>query len=79
MNANLKNIGGDVSLATTAVGNTFSEDTNARTAPVQNYQINNAGTFATSNTTVQNVGGGVSVSATAIGNNAQIVHYSTSP
>src|SRR5690242_7998691 len=57
MNANLKNIGGDVSLATTAVGNTFSEDTNAPNAPVQNYQINNSGTFATSNTNIQKVGG----------------------
>jgi len=79
MNANLKNIGGDVSLATTAVANTFSEDSNAANAAVQNYQVNKAGTFATSNTTITNAGGDVSVSATAIGNNAQIVHYSTTP
>lgn len=79
MNANLKNIGGDVSLATTAVANTFSEDSNAANAAVQNYQVNKAGTFATSNTTITNAGGDVSLSATAIGNNAQIVHYSTTP
>jgi len=79
MTANLKDIGGNVSLATTAVGNTFSEDSNAANASVQNYQVNKAGTFATSNTTITNATGDVSVSSTAIGNNAQIVHYSTAP
>ena len=70
------NIGGDVSVASTAVGNAFEEDTNALNAPIQTHQINASSVNANVNAHVTNVGGTVSVTSAAIGNNAQIVHYS---
>jgi hypothetical protein len=64
-----------VTLGATSVGNSFSEDTNAATMPVQNIQTNNSNIAATVNSQVYNVNGNVSVNSSAIGNNAQIVHY----
>ena len=75
LNANVSNIGNDVTLGATSVGNSFSEDTNAATMPVQNQQTNNSNIAATVNSTVYNVNGNVSVNSSAIGNNAQIIHY----
>ena len=75
LNANVANIGNDVTLGATSIGNNFSEDTNAATMPVQNIQTNNANIAATVNSTIYNVNGAVSVNSSAIGNNAQIVHY----
>jgi hypothetical protein len=75
LNASVSNVGSDVTLGATSIGNNFSEDTNAATMPVQNIQTNNANIAATVNSTVYNVNGTVSVNSSAIGNNAQIVHY----
>jgi hypothetical protein len=75
LNANVANVGSDVTLGATSIGNSFSEDTNAATMPVQNIQTNNSSVAATVNSTVYNVNGTVSVNSSAIGNNAQIVHY----
>jgi hypothetical protein len=75
LNASVSNVGSDVTLGATSIGNNFSEDTNAATMPVQNIQTNNANIAATVNSTVYNVNGNVSVNSSAIGNNAQIVHY----
>ena len=75
VNANVSNIGNDVALGATSVGNNFSEDTNAATMPVQNYADNNSNIAATVISTVTNVNGNVTINSSAIGNNAQIVHY----
>lgn len=77
LNASIGNVKGDVSLASSALGNTFSEDTNAPNAPVETYQINAAANYSALNATVANVGGSVVTTSAAIGNNAQIVHYGT--
>ncbi len=69
------NVVGDVAIAGSSVGNTYSEDTNATNMSVASSQINKSNVFSTTNATVNNVGGSVSVSSTAIGNNAQIIHY----
>ena len=75
LNAKVVNAGDDTTLASQAVGNSFSMDTNAAYMPVQNQQLNNAATASTVNSTVKNVNGNVTVNSTAIGNNAQIVQY----
>jgi hypothetical protein len=77
LHANVSNTNNDVSLATTAVSNTFEEDTNAPYGNVANYQINHAAVNASTTSTTTNIGGNVSASATAIGNTGQIIHYST--
>jgi hypothetical protein len=73
--ANVNNIGGDVSIASTAFGNTFSEDTNALSAPTQIRQANTSNVFSTATANVANVGGTVAVTSSAVGNHAQVVHY----
>jgi hypothetical protein len=78
-NANLRNVGGDVSLAAGAVANTFSADSNALTMPINNTQYNASAVNAVTNVGVQNVGGSVGVSSVSMGNNAQVIHYSTDP
>ena len=75
LNANVGTVNGSVSLASQAIGNSFSEDTNAANMPVQNYQTNNANIASTVNSKVTNINGTVSVNSTAVGNNAQIVQY----
>ncbi|HEX2590866.1 MAG TPA: hypothetical protein VHL34_05200 [Rhizomicrobium sp.] len=77
LNATAQNIGGDFQSVAVAMGNNFAEDTNAPNAPVQNYQLNSSGVYATNNTNVYNVKGSAAVVSSAIGNSAQIVHYST--
>jgi hypothetical protein len=79
VNANVYSVGGDVSIASTAYGNTYSEDTNALSAPAAIHQSNVSNVFSTVNAAVHDIGGSVAVTSSAIGNNAQIVHYSTSP
>ena len=79
MQANISNTNNDVSLASTAVSNTFEEDTNAPYGNVTNYQINRAAVNASTTANLTNIGGNVSASATAIGNTGQIIHYSTAP
>jgi hypothetical protein len=69
------NIAGDVSIAGSAVGNTYSEDTNAAQVYVNTNQINQAAINSTTNANVANVGGAVAISSSAVGNNVQIVHY----
>ncbi len=77
--ANIGNVAGDAAVASTAYGNTYTEDTNAVNAPTHVMQTNTSNVFATSNVSVHNVGGSVGVTSSAVGNNAQVVHYSTSP
>ncbi|HEV2562510.1 MAG TPA: hypothetical protein VGT78_10250 [Rhizomicrobium sp.] len=77
LNAGISNIAGDTSLATSAIGNTFAEDTNAPNAPVETYQINSSATYSALNASVANIGGTATTTSAAIGNNAQIVHYGT--
>ena len=75
LNAAVTNVSGDVSLASSALGNNFGEDTNAPNAPVETDQINSSATYSTVNANVSGVHGTVSTTSAAIGNNAQIVHY----
>lgn len=77
LTANVSNTNNDVSLATTAVSNTFEEDTNAPYGNVANYQINHSAVNASTTATTSNVGGNLTATATAIGNTGQIIHYST--
>lgn len=77
LNAGITNVKGDVSLATSSLGNNFEEDTNAPNAPVETYQINSSATYSNVNANVANIGGSVSTTSAAIGNNSQIVHYGT--
>ena len=77
INANIANIGGDVGLASSSVGNTFEADSNASNMPVSTKQINTSFVQSKVNTNVANVGGTVSATSAAIGNNAQILHYTT--
>lgn len=79
VNATVHNIGGDVSIAASAAGNTFTEDTNAINAPTSINQFNRSSVFSTNNANVNAVGGSVAVTSSAVGNNAQIVHYPTGP
>jgi len=78
LNAGISNIAGDVSLASSSLGNTFAEDTNAPNAPVESYQINSSATYSALNASVANIGGTATTTSAAIGNNSQIVHYGTS-
>ncbi len=76
VNAHVANVSGDVSIASNAFGNNYTEDTNALSAPTQLHQVNTSNVFGTANRhRVRNVGGSVQVTGSAIGNNAQIVHY----
>jgi hypothetical protein len=68
-------VSGDASIASTAFGNNYTEDTNALAAPTTIHQVNTSQVFGTANATIRNVGGSVAVTGSAIGNNAQIVHY----
>jgi hypothetical protein len=77
LNANVTDVGGNSTLASAALGNTFEEDTNAPNAPVQNYQLNDSNLNATNNSTVSNVKGSVNVTGAAVGNSGQIIHYTT--
>jgi hypothetical protein len=79
VNANVSNVQGDVAIASTGFGNTYTEDTNALSAPTQIMQTNTSNVFGTANVSVHNVAGSVGVTSSAVGNNAQVVHYSTSP
>lgn len=77
VSATVRNIGGDVSIASTAYGNTYTEDTNAESAPTALRQANTSSVFSTATSRISQVGGSVAVTSSAIGNNSQIVHYST--
>lgn len=77
--ANVANVAGDVAINSTAFGNTYTEDTNALSAPTQLSQLNTSNVFGTANVSVHNVAGSVGVTSSAVGNNAQVVHYSTTP
>jgi hypothetical protein len=78
LHATVTNAANDVSLATTAVGNTLEEDTNAPYGNVSNIQLNHSAVNSSTNVTTSNVYGNVSASATSIGNTGTIIHYSTS-
>ncbi len=69
------NVGGNLSVTNTAIGNAFEEDTNAPNGPVQTTQLNASNINANTTAHVANVAGTVNVTGTAIGNNAQIIHY----
>jgi hypothetical protein len=75
VNANIRNVYGDAAVASTAFGNTYTEDTNAVNAPTHIMQTNTSNVFGTANVTYHNVGGSVAVTSSAVGNNAQVVHY----
>ncbi len=77
MHATVMNTNNDVSLASTAVGNTFEQDTNAPYGNVSNIQLNHSAVNTSTNVTAANIGGSVSASATSIGNTGTIIHYST--
>jgi hypothetical protein len=77
LNATAMNIGGDIQSAAVAMGNNFSEDTNAPNAPVQTYQVNASAVNASNNTNLYNVMGSAAVIGSAIGNNSTIIHYNT--
>ena len=77
--AKVRNVVGDVSIAASAVANTFSADSNAPNMPVNNLQVNTSGVNAISQAKIHNVGGSVGVSSVAMGNSAQVIHYSTDP
>jgi hypothetical protein len=77
--ANVSNVQGDVAISSTGFGNTYTEDTNALSAPTQLMQTNTSNVFGTANVSVHNVAGSVGVTSSAVGNNAQVVHYSTTP
>jgi hypothetical protein len=79
VNANVSNVAGDVAIQSTAFGNTYTEDTNALSAPTNLSQVNTSNVFGTANVSVHNVAGSVGVTSSAVGNNAQVVHYSTAP
>ena len=76
MHSTVMNTNNDVSLASTAVGNTMEEDSNAPSGAVSNYQLNHAAVNTSTNVTTSNIGGNISASAASIGNTATIVHYS---
>ncbi len=75
LNAYVDTAGNDTSLTATAVGNTFSEDTNAPDSNVITRQLNTSTEYAAVNSVVKNVYGNLNVTATAVGNTATIVHY----
>jgi hypothetical protein len=77
--ANVSNVSGDAQVTSTAFGNTYTEDTNAASAPTQISQTNTSSVFGTATASFHNVSGSVNVTSSAVGNNAQVVHYSTSP
>jgi hypothetical protein len=77
--ANVSNVAGDVAINSTAFGNTYTEDTNALSAPTNLSQVNTSNVFGTATASFHNVAGTVNVTSSAVGNNAQVVHYSTSP
>ena len=71
------NIGGNLSLSNSAIGNSLEADSNAANMPITTTQINHSNVNAMTTANAYNVAGTVSVTSAAIGNNAQIVHYST--
>jgi hypothetical protein len=76
VHASVMNTNNDVSLASTAVGNTFEEDSTASMGGVSNIQLNHSAVNTSTNVTTNNIGGNVSASAQSIGNTATIIHYS---
>jgi hypothetical protein len=76
VHATVMNTNSDVSLASTAAGNTMEEDSNAPSGGVANYQLNHSAVNTSTNVTTQYAGGSVSASATSIGNTATVIHYS---
>jgi hypothetical protein len=75
--ATVHDIGGDASIASNAYGNTYTEDTNAASAPTAIRQTNTSSVFSATTARVSSVGGSVAVTSSAVGNSSQIVHYST--
>ena len=74
VNATVQDVGGNVSVSGSSIGNSFEEDTNAPSAQVQNYQLNDSNLAATVNSSVWNVKGSVNLNGAAIGNSAEIIH-----
>lgn len=77
VNANVHDVNGFTTISASAIGNQIGIDSNAASFPVNNYQENKSGMYATVNASVGNVASGVSTTATAVGNSAQIVQYNT--
>jgi hypothetical protein len=75
--ANVSNTMNDVTIASSAIGNTFEEDTNAPFGTVQNNQINHSAVNASTTATTLNVNGNLTATASAVGNTGQIIHYAT--
>ena len=76
-NLHASNITGDVSMQSSALGNTFEADSNAPNMPIVQNQLNNSMVASTLNATIHNVNGSVGLQSSAIGNQGQILHYST--
>ncbi len=74
VNADVSDVAGGVGIAAMAVSNQIQVDSNANNFPMNSYQENRAGTYATVNATISNVGA-VDLSSTAVGNSATFIHY----
>jgi hypothetical protein len=69
MNATVQNVGGNVSLTTAAIGNTFSlTSLPLSTLTLNNSQSNAAINVATANLNMTNVAGNIALTTAAIGN-----------
>lgn len=77
LHTNVSNTGNDVTLGSTAVGNTMEEDSDAAMGTVANTQINRSAVNTSTNVTTSNVYGNVTASATSIGNTGTIIHYAS--
>ena len=74
INADISNVAGGVGLAAIAVGNQIEVDSNANSFPINSFQENISGSFASVNANISGAGA-VDLSATAVGNSATFVHY----
>ncbi len=77
VNATAVNIGGDMVVQNSALGNSFEADSNAPNMPIMTHQINTSASVANTTVGAVNVGGSVGITSSAIGNTAQIIHYGT--